>query len=251
MTSLRLKRVNPQEKKQGLLSQFPWQQEKNHKWPKKTQLSTGPKAGTSSDPTSEPGEGQGDVSDSESESEDVIHPLIEQDLYVYECYNVDIIDAHHNTKTNIKTCPLKNQCYCGEQFETRLNLLNMRSSMQHAWACFDCGKQSKGNDKELHISIIGHSMSTGTSINVPLMVAVLMGILLGMTNSTWYGGICRRIMGCAPPWGALSVMAHFVPNKHNKNTFPHVQGRRRNVAPMVKKNTRVMSVPKSTPQRLH
>ena len=42
---------------------------------KKTQLSTGVKAGTSSDPTYEPGEGQGDVSDSESESDDVIHPL--------------------------------------------------------------------------------------------------------------------------------------------------------------------------------
>ena len=81
---------------------------------KKTQLSMGAKVGTSSDPTYEPGEGQGDVSDSESESEDVIHPLIEQDLYVYECYNVDISDAHYNTKTNIKTCPLKNQCYCGE-----------------------------------------------------------------------------------------------------------------------------------------
>ena len=242
----------PPRKKVRVVKSVPLAAGKKPQVAKKTQLSTGPKAGTSSDPTSEPGEGQGDVSDSESESEDVIHPLIEQDLYVYECYNVDIIDAHYNTKTNIKTCPLKNQCYCGEQFEPRLNLLNMRSSMQaKPGLVLTVVSSQRVMTKELHISIIGHSMSTGTSINVPLMVAVLMGILLGMTNSTWYGGICRRIMGCAPPWGALSVMAHFVPNKHNKNTLPHVQGRRRNVAPMVKKNTCVMSVSKSTPQRLH
>ena len=49
--------AEPQEKKQGLLSQFPWQQEKTtsgHKGCQKTQLSTGTKAGTSSDPTYEP-----------------------------------------------------------------------------------------------------------------------------------------------------------------------------------------------------
>ena len=117
---------------------------------KKTQPSTGAKVGTSGDPTYEPGkgEGQGDVSDSESESEDVIHPLIEQDLYVYECYNVVISDGHYNTKTNIKTCPQKNQCYCGEQFEIQAEFT--QHEKQHpgqAWACFDCGKQSKGNDK--------------------------------------------------------------------------------------------------------
>ena len=117
---------------------------------KKTRPSTGAKAGTSGDPTYEPGEGegQGDDSESESESEDVIHPLIEQDLYVYDCYNVDISDGHYNTKTNIKTCPQKNQCYCGEQFETQAEFT--QHEKQHAgqaWACFDCGKQPKVNDK--------------------------------------------------------------------------------------------------------
>ena len=138
----------PPRKKARVVKSVPLAAGKKPQVAKKTQLSTGPKAGTSSDPTSEPGEGQGDVSDSESESEDVIHPLIEQDLYVYECYNVDIIDAHYNTKTNIKTCPLKNQCYCGEQFETQAEFT--QHEKQHAgqaWACFDCGKQSKGNDK--------------------------------------------------------------------------------------------------------
>ena len=140
----------------------------------------------------------------------------------------------------------------GSSLKPRLNLLNMRSSMQaKPGLVLTVVSSQRVMTKELCTSIIGHSMSTGTSINVPLMGAVLMGILLGTTNSTWYGGICRRIMGCTPPWGALSVMAHFVPNKHNKNTLPHVQGRRPNVAPMVKKNTRVMSVLRSTPQRLH
>ena len=68
---------------------------------KKTQPSTGAKAGTSGDPTYETGEGEGQGN--VSESEDVIHPLIEQDLCVYKCYNVDIGDGHYNTKTNIKT----------------------------------------------------------------------------------------------------------------------------------------------------
>ena len=155
MTSLRLQRLNSPEKKHWWLSQFPWQQGKNHKWPqrlpKKTQSSTGTKAGTSGDPTYEPGEGQGqgDDSESESESKDVIHPLIEQDLYVYKCYNVDISDGHYNTKTNIKTCPQKNQCYSGEQFETQAEFTqHEKQHVGQAWACFDCGKQSKGNDKQ-------------------------------------------------------------------------------------------------------
>ena len=143
----KIEEAEPPRKKARVVKSVPLAAGKKPQVAKKTQLSTGPKVGTSSDPTSEPGEGQGDVSDSESESEDVIHPLIEQDLYVYECYNVDIIDAHYNTKTNIKTCPLKNQCYCGEQFETQAEFT--QHEKQHAgqaWACFDCGKQLKGND---------------------------------------------------------------------------------------------------------
>ena len=135
-----------------------------------------------------------------------------------------------------------------EQFEPRLNLLNMRNSMQaKPGLVLTVVSSQRVMTKELCTSIIGHSMSTGTSINVPLMGAVLMGILFGMMNSTWYGGICRRIMGCTSPWGALSVMAHFVPNKHNKNRLPHVQGRRPNLAPMVKK--KYMCIKKCTTKK--
>ena len=68
---------------------------------------------------------------------------------MYECYNVVISDAHYNTRTNIKTCPLKNQCYCAEQFETQAEFT--QHEKQHAgqaWACFDCGKHPFGNDEQ-------------------------------------------------------------------------------------------------------
>ena len=136
--------AEPPRKKQGWLSQFPWQQEKNHKWPqrlpKKLSLLRVQRR-----------EHLVTLLMSQVKERDrgmLVNPLIEQDLYVYECYNVDISDGHYNTKTNIKTCPQKNQCYCREQFETQAEFT--QHEKQHAgqaWACFDCGKQSKGKNK--------------------------------------------------------------------------------------------------------
>ena len=75
------------------------------------------KPSTSTDPDYEPGkEGAGESDDDDSDTEDVINPLIDQDLYIYDCYVVDITDGHYNTKTSIKSYPTKNQCYCGQQF---------------------------------------------------------------------------------------------------------------------------------------
>ena len=122
-------------------------------------------------------------------------------------------------KPTLKLAHRRINAIVGSSLKPRLNLLNMRSSIQAKPGLFLTVVSSQRQmTKELCTSIIGHSMSTGTSINVPLMDAVLIGILLGMTNSTWSGGICRRTMVCTPHWGALSVMANFVPNKHNKNT---------------------------------
>ena len=61
------------------------------------------------DPDYEPGEGGGGAgeSDDESDTEDVINPLIDQELYIYYCYVVDITDGHYNNKTSIKTCPTR------------------------------------------------------------------------------------------------------------------------------------------------
>ena len=57
-------------------------------------------------------------SDDDSETEDVINPLIYQGLHIYDCYTVDITDGHYNTETSIKTCPTKNQCCCSQQFSS-------------------------------------------------------------------------------------------------------------------------------------
>ena len=70
------------------------------------------KPSTSTDPDYEPGEGgAGESDDDDSDTEDVINLLIVQELYIYDCYTVDITDGHYNTKTSIKTCPTKNQFF--------------------------------------------------------------------------------------------------------------------------------------------
>ena len=86
---------------------------------RKTQPSAVAGKANTSDPDYQPPEGapEGDSDEeSVSDTEDVINPLIGQDICIYDCYTVDITDAQYNTKTGIKTCPTKNQCYCGQQF---------------------------------------------------------------------------------------------------------------------------------------
>ena len=80
---------------------------------KKPQPSAAAGKASTSDPDYQPPEGDSDV---ESDTEDVINPLIDQEIYIYDCYAVDTSDACYNTKTSLKTCPTKNQCYCGQQF---------------------------------------------------------------------------------------------------------------------------------------
>ena len=78
---------------------------------RKTQPSAAAGKASTSDPDYQPPEGapEGDNDEeSVSDTEDVINPLIDQDLYIYDCYAVDITDAQYNTKTGIKTCPSKN-----------------------------------------------------------------------------------------------------------------------------------------------
>ena len=92
--------------------------------------------------------GAGESDDDDSDTEDVINPLIDQELYIYDCYMVDITDGHYNTKASIKTCPTKNQCYCSQQFASSDEFKTHEK--QHAgqvWACFECDKKSKGNVK--------------------------------------------------------------------------------------------------------
>ena len=78
----------------------------------------------------------------------MINPLIDQELYICDCYAVDITGGHYNTKTSIETCPTKNQCYCGQQFASSEEFkTHEKQHTGQAWACFECDKKSKGNDK--------------------------------------------------------------------------------------------------------
>ena len=118
---------------------------------RKTQPSAAAGKASTSDPDYQPPEGppEGDSDEeSVSDTEDVINPLIDQELCIYDCYAMDIADAQYNTKTGIKTCPTKNQCYCGQQFGSPQEFKTHEK--QHAsrvWTCFECNKESKGNDK--------------------------------------------------------------------------------------------------------
>ena len=112
----------------------------------------------------EPGEG-GLGSQIMIQTEDVINPLIDQELYIDDCYAVDSTDGHYNTKTSIKTCPTKNQCYyntktsiktcptknqcyCGQQFASSDEFkAHEKQHPGQVWACFECDKKSKDNDK--------------------------------------------------------------------------------------------------------
>ena len=81
-------------------------------------------------------------SDDDSDTQDVINPLIDQELYIYDCYTVDITDGHYNAKTIIKTCPTKNQCYCGQQFTSSEEFkTHEKQHAGQAWACFECDKK--------------------------------------------------------------------------------------------------------------
>ena len=109
---------------------------------RKTQPSAAAGRASTSDPDYQPPEGapEGDSDEeSVSDTEDVVNPLIDQEIYIYDCYAVDITDAQYNTKTGIKTCPTKNQCYCGQQFGSPQEFKTHEK--QHAgqvWACFEC-----------------------------------------------------------------------------------------------------------------
>ena len=104
-------------------------------------------------------------------------------------------------------------------------------------------------------STTGPSMKGVTCTSALLTHAQLMATDLGMMNSTWSGGIWRRTMACAPPWGVQSVMAHFAANKASRNIFPLAQAKRINMAPnrhhMQRKSSDATNVQRNIPRRLH
>ena len=104
-------------------------------------------------------------------------------------------------------------------------------------------------------STTGPSMKGGTCISALLTHAQLMATHMAMMNSTLYGGICRRTMGCDPPWVVLNVMAPSAANKASRNIYPPAQAKKINMAPnrhpMLRKSSNVTNVQRNTPQTLY
>ena len=72
---------------------------------------------------------------------------IQQDLYAYDCYNVDITDPMYNTFSKVPQCPPDLICYCGLSFNTK-DELSMHVTTVHkdkVYKCSSCGTQCKTN----------------------------------------------------------------------------------------------------------
>ena len=190
---------------------------------RKTQPSAAASKASTSDPDYQPPEGapEGDSDEeSVSDTEDVINPLIDQEIYIYDYYAMDITDTQYNTKTGIKTCPTKKQCYCGQQFGFPQEFkTNEKQHAGQVWACFECDKESKGNDKcsvykryrtqhegrHLHqctfdtCSTDGHPYGNDEQYTV------------------WWH--MQRTMDCSPPWVVPNVMGPSEVSKPSRNIY--------------------------------
>ena len=138
----------------------------------------------------------------------------------------------------------------------QMSLRHMRNNMpdRHGHV-LSVIKSPKAMTNMQFTSTTGPSTKGGTCISALLTHAQLMATHLGMTSSTWSGGICRSTMACTPPWGVPSVIGHFAANKASRNIFLLAQAKKIYFAPnrhhMQRKRLDAMSVQRNIPQRLH
>ena len=72
---------------------------------------------------------------------------LQQNMYAYDCYNVDIQDPKYNTFSHVPQCPPDKGCYCGLKFNTQ-DELSVHISTVHknkVYKCSDCGTKCKNN----------------------------------------------------------------------------------------------------------
>ena len=72
---------------------------------------------------------------------------IQQDLYAYDCYYVEISNPKYNTFTKVPQCPPDLTCYCGLSFNTK-DELSLHVSSVHkdkVYKCSSCGTQCRNN----------------------------------------------------------------------------------------------------------
>ena len=186
----------------------------------------------------------------------MINPLIDQELHIYDCYVVNITDGHYNTKTSIKTCPTKNQCCCGQQFASSDEFkTHEKQHARQAWACFECDKKSKGNDK---CTVYKHYRTQHKGRHLHQCTYDTCSVdchPFGNDEQYIVWWHMQEDHACTPPWGIPSVMGHFAANKASRNIFPLAWAKRINLAlnrhHMQRKNLDMMSVQRNIPQRLH
>ena len=150
---------------------------------------------------------------------------------------------------------LKTNATAASNLPPQMNLRNMRNNtLDRHGHVLSVIKSQKAMMNVHFTSTTGPSTKGGTCTSALLTHAQLMATHLGMMSSTWSGGICRRTMACAPPWGVPSVKGHFVANKASRNIFPLAWAKRINLAPnrhhMQRKSSDAMSVQRNIPRRL-
>ena len=145
------------------------------------------------------------------------------------------------SNTILKTCPTKNQCYCGQQYPSSEEFKTHEK--QHAgqvWACFECDKKSKVMTNMLCTSTTRPSMKGCTCICTYDMCSVD-GHPYGNDEQYTVWWHMQEDHGLWSPWVVLNVMA---PSAKKTNMAP-------NRHPMLRKSYNVTNVQRNTPQRLH
>ena len=136
------------------------------------------------------------------------------------------------------------------------NLKHMRSNTPdrcgHASSVI---KSQKVMTNVLFTNTTGPNMREGTCTSAVLTPVQLMATHMVMTNSTLFGGICRRTMACSPPLVVPNVMGPFAESKPSRNKYQPAWAKRISLAPhrchMQRKSSNVMSVQRNIPHRLH
>ena len=116
-------------------------------------------------------------------------------------------------------------------------------------------KSQKLMTSALFINTTGPNMRGGTCTSALLTPVPLMATHMVMMNSTLYGGICRRIMACSPPWVVPDVMGPSGASKPSRNIYQPAWAKKISLAQnkplMLRKDSNVISVQRNTPHRLH
>ena len=189
---------------------------------RKTQPSAAAGKASTSDPDYQPPEGapEGDTDEeSVSDTEDVINPLIDQDIFMI-AMPLTLLMPDTIPRQASKPAQQKTSATVASNLGPNKSLKHMKSSMldrcEHALSAI---KSQKVMTSALFINATGPNMRGGTCTSALLSPVPLMATHMVMMNSTLFGGICRRTMACSPPWVVPNVMGPSAVSKHSRNIY--------------------------------